>query len=100
MSSITPSSQPQPPHLTAWREPASGRSGLGVGAIIGSALTPREVYVTPPPPPRAYYGAASYGGPEPWTPGWYRYCRALHGPYFDANSGYYQGGDGGVYFCR
>jgi hypothetical protein len=84
---------------------AAGIIGLGVGAIIGSALTPREVYVTPPPPPppRAYYGAASYGGyggPPPWTPGWYRYCQALHGPYFDANSGYYQGGDGGVYFCR
>ena len=37
---------------------------------------------------------------SPGLPGWYRYCRALHGPYFDANSGYYQGGDGGVYFCR
>jgi hypothetical protein len=84
---------------------AAGLIGLGVGAVIGSALTPREVYVTPPPPPppRAYYGPAAYGaygGPAPWTGPWYRYCRDLHGPYFDANTGYYQGGDGGVYFCR
>lgn len=79
---------------------AAGIIGLGVGAIIGSALTPREVYVTPPPPGPAYYGPASYGGPPPWTSGWYRYCRSLHGPHFDANSGYFQGADGGVYFCR
>ncbi len=80
---------------------AAGIIGLGVGAIIGSAMTPREVYVAPPPPPRrAYYGPASYGGPQPWTSGWYRYCRSLHGPNFDANTGYYQGADGGVYFCR
>ena len=81
---------------------AAGIIGLGVGAIIGSALTPREVYVTPPPPPppRAYYGAASYGGPEPWNFRLVSLLPRCTGPYFDANSGYYQGGDGGVYFCR
>ncbi len=29
----------------------AGLIGFGVGAIVGSALTPREVYVAPPPPP-------------------------------------------------
>jgi hypothetical protein len=29
----------------------AGLLGFGVGAIVGSALTPREVYVVPPPPP-------------------------------------------------
>ena len=36
---------------------AAGIIGLGVGAIIGSALTPREVYVVPPPPPPPVYSA-------------------------------------------
>ena len=35
MSSITPSSQPQPTHLAAWPQPVSQRSGVAVGAIIG-----------------------------------------------------------------
>ena len=29
---------------------AAGIIGLGVGAIVGSALTPQTVYVAPPPP--------------------------------------------------
>jgi hypothetical protein len=32
----------------------AGLLGFGVGAIIGSALTPQTVYVAPPPPP-VYY---------------------------------------------
>jgi hypothetical protein len=68
----------------------AGLLGLGIGAIIGSALTPTEVYVAPAP---AY-------GPPAWTPAWYRYCRAVHGPYFDPRSGYFQAADGGVYFCQ
>lgn len=84
-------------HGDAW---GAGLVGLGVGAIIGSALAPREVYVVPPPPPGpAYYGPVSYG-PPPWSPGWYGYCRNLHGPYFNPNTGYFQGADGGWYFCR
>lgn len=82
----------------------AGLLGFGIGAIVGSALTPQTVYVAPPPPPppRAYYGPAAYGygGPPPWSPAWYRYCRATHGPYFDPQSGYFQGADGGWYFCR
>jgi len=40
----------------------AGLLGFGVGAMVGSALTPRDVYVVPPPPPPpAYYGPASYG---------------------------------------
>jgi len=74
----------------------AGLLGLGIGAIVGSALTPREVYVASPP---VYYGPIAYG-PPPWTPTWYRYCRSLHGPYFDPRSGYFRGGDGGWYFCH
>jgi hypothetical protein len=78
----------------------AGLVGFGIGAIVGSALAPREVYVVPPPPPaRAYYGPAVYG-PPPWSPGWYAYCRNLHGPYFNPETGYFQGADGGWYFCR
>lgn len=75
---------------------AAGLLGLGIGAIVGSALTPREVYVVSPPP---YYGPAAYGPPA-WTPSWYRYCRSIHGPYFDPGSGYFQAADGGQYFCH
>jgi len=78
----------------------AGLVGFGIGAIVGSALAPREVYVAPPPPPaRAYYGPAAYG-PPPWSPAWYAYCRNLHGPYFNPNTGYFEGADGGFYFCQ
>jgi hypothetical protein len=76
----------------------AGLLGFGIGAVVGSALTPSTVYVAPPPPP-AYYGPAAYG-PPPWSPGWYSYCRNTHGPYFNARTGYFQGDDGGWYFCR
>ena len=39
----------------------AGLLGFGVGAIVGSALTPKEVYVVPPPPPpTVYYAPAGY----------------------------------------
>ena len=75
----------------------AGLLGFGVGAIVGSALTPRELYVVPPPPP-PYYGPVGYG-PEPWSPGWYRYCRGTYGPSFNPSTGYFQAADGGWYFC-
>ena len=35
----------------------AGLAGFGIGAILGGALAPREVYVVPPPPPPpVYYG--------------------------------------------
>jgi hypothetical protein len=79
----------------------AGLLGFGVGAIVGSALAPSTVYVAPPPPPPppAYYGPASYG-PPPWSPAWYSYCRQVHGQYFNPNTGYFQGQDGGWYFCQ
>lgn len=48
----------------------AGLLGLGIGAIVGSALTPREVYVVPPPPPPppAYYGPVGYA-PRALEPG-------------------------------
>ena len=77
----------------------AGIVGFGVGALVGSALTPREVYVVPPPPPPPayYYGPVVYGPPA-WSPGWYRYCARYPG--FNPNTGYYVAGNGQPYFCR
>jgi hypothetical protein len=80
----------------AW---GAGLLGFGVGAIVGSALTPREVYVVPPPPPPAYYyGPVSYG-PPPWTPDWYAYCSSRY-QRFNPRTGYFIGLDGYPRFCR
>jgi len=80
----------------------AGLLGFGVGAIVGSALTPQQVYVAPPPPPpppaRAYYGPASYG-PPPWTPDWYSYCYSLYRS-FNPRTGTFIGYDGYEHFCR
>jgi len=45
----------------------AGLVGLGVGAVIGSALAPQTVYVAPPPPPPVYYAPppAVYVAPPP-----------------------------------
>lgn len=74
----------------------AGLLGFGVGAIVGSALTPREVYVAPPP--RPVYSRAGYG-PPPWTPNWYTYCYSRYRT-FDPNSGTFVGYDGYEHFCR
>ena len=80
-------------------EPVSWASALGLS--WEGAITPREVYVVPapPPPPPVYYGPAAYG-PQPWSPGWYRYCRAIYGPSFNPNTGYFLSADGGWYYCQ
>ena len=81
----------------------AGLLGFGIGAAVGSALTPSTVVVAPPPPP-AYappppaYPAAY--GPPPWSPGWYSFCQNEYGPNFNPNTGYYLAADGGWYFCR
>ena len=74
----------------------AGLLGFGVGAIVGSALTPREVYVAPPPPRPVY--RAGYG-PEPWSPDWYSYCYSRYRS-FNPNSGTFVGYDGYERFCR
>jgi hypothetical protein len=74
----------------------AGLLGFGVGAIVGSALAPREVYVVPPP---TYYSPAGYG-PPPWSPGWFGYCRNLYGPSFNPNTGYFEAANGAWYFCQ
>jgi BA14K-like protein len=77
----------------------AGLIGFGVGAIVGSALTPREVYVAPPPPPaRTYYAPAAYG-PTPWSPDWYSYCYSRYRS-FNPNTGTFIGYDGYERFCR
>jgi hypothetical protein len=81
-----------------WNAVGAGLLGFGVGAIVGSALTPREVYVAPPPPRPTYYTPAGYG-PPPWTPDWYTYCYSRYRS-FDPNSGTFVGYDGYEHFCR
>jgi BA14K-like protein len=74
----------------------AGLLGFGIGAIVGSAIAPREVYVGPPPP--AYYGPVAYG-PPPWTPEWYSYCAQTYRS-FNSHTGYFIGYDGQPYFCQ
>jgi hypothetical protein len=77
----------------------AGLAGFGIGAILGGALAPREVYVVPPPPPPpVYYGPTAYG-PLPWSPGWYDYCTRRY-PGFNPQTGYFVEPDGQPYFCR
>jgi hypothetical protein len=45
----------------------AGLVGFGIGAILGSALAPSEVYLIPPPPPD-YYGPVNYGPPDYYGP--------------------------------
>ena len=79
----------------------AGLLGFGIGAVVGSALTPSTVVVAPPPayapPPPAYPVAYA---PPPWSPGWYSYCQNRYGPNFNPNTGYYLAADNGWYFCR
>ncbi len=83
-------------HRDTW---GAGLLGFGVGAVVGSALSPREVYVVPPPPPAPYYyGPVSYG-PPPWTPDWYAYCSSRY-PGFNPRTGYFIGVDSYPRFCR
>jgi hypothetical protein len=80
----------------------AGIIGFGIGALVGTALAPREVYVAPPPPPPEYYGSAAYGpayGPPAWTPEWYTYCAQRYRS-FNSRTGYFIGYDGLPYFCQ
>lgn len=74
----------------------AGLIGLGVGAVIGSALTPREVYVTPPPRPA--YRRAGYR-PVAWSEEWFEYCYARYRS-FNPRTGTFIGYDGYERFCR
>jgi len=77
----------------------AGLLGFGIGAIVGSALTPQTVYVAPPPPPPpVYYAPAAYG-PPPWSPDWYAYCASRYRS-FNPNTGYFIGYDGVPRFCQ
>ena len=74
---------------------AAGIIGFGVGAIVATALAPREVYVAPPPP---RYAPVAYG-PQPWSPDWYSYCYSRYRS-FNPNTGTFVGYDGYERFCR
>jgi hypothetical protein len=68
-----------PAHAGNGSAVGAGIVGFGVGAILGSALSPQAVYVAPPPPPvyyvppppPVYYGAVVYG--PPYRHGYYKY---------------------------
>jgi hypothetical protein len=67
-----------PAHAGNGSAVGAGLLGFGIGAIVGSAVTPPAVYVAPPPPvyyvpppPPVYYGAVVYG--PPYRYGYYRY---------------------------
>ena len=91
--------QPMPAEAGRGNAWGAGLAGFGLGAIVGSALTPRQVYVVPPPPPPpAYYGPVSFA-PPPWTPDWYAYCGSRYRS-FNPRTGYFVGYDGYPHFCR
>jgi hypothetical protein len=95
LAALTPAGPAEAGHGSAV---GAGLAGFGIGAILGGALAPREVYVVPPPPPPpVYYGPVVYGPPA-WTPAWYDYCGRYPG--FDPRTGYYAGPGGRPYFCR
>ena len=71
----------------------AGLVGLAAGAVIGSALTPKEVYVTPAPARPVGYR------PQPWTEDWYAYCSSRYRS-FNPRSGTFLGYDGYEHFCR
>ena len=73
----------------------AGLVGLAAGAVIGSALTPKQVYVAPPPAP---YQPVGYR-PQPWTEDWYAYCSSRYRS-FNPRSGTFVGYDGYERFCR
>ncbi|MEM7191858.1 MAG: BA14K family protein [Pseudomonadota bacterium] len=75
-----------------WNAVGAGLVGLGVGAVIGSALAPKTVVVAPPARPVGYR-------PQPWTDAWYNYCSARYRS-FNPQSGTYLGYDGYEHFCR
>ena len=68
-----------PAHAGNGSAVGAGLLGFGIGAIVGSAVTPPAVYVAPPPPPvyymppppPVYYGAVVYG--PPYRYGYYRH---------------------------
>jgi hypothetical protein len=75
---ITALSLTAPAHAGNGSAVGAGLLGFGIGAIVGSAVTPPAVYVAPPPPvyyvpppPPVYYGAVVYG--PPYRYGYYRY---------------------------
>ena len=60
-------------------EVGAGLVGFGIGAVVGSALAPQQVYVAPPPP--AYYAPPPpvyYAPPPPVYVGPVFYGRPPH----------------------
>lgn len=87
-------------HHSRGNAAAAGVIGLAAGAILGSTLArpspPQVIYQAPPPPPRPY---PVYGRIDPWSPGWYQYCRSRFRS-FNPQTGTYRGYDGRDHFCN
>jgi hypothetical protein len=90
----------------AW---AAGAVGLAAGALLGTALAqPREPEVIYRDyddgyyrrPVQAYQEAPRYyGGAQPWSREWYRYCSDRYRS-FNPETGTYRGYDGRDHFCN
>jgi hypothetical protein len=84
---------------------AAGAIGLAAGALIGGALAqPREpdvIYRDYDDRPLRVYREVpvrAYGGAEPWSREWYRYCGSRYRS-FNPETGTYRGFDGLDHFC-
>ena len=89
----------------AW---AAGAIGLAAGALIGGALAqPAEPiyrdyddgYYRRPVRVYREVGPRYYGGAQPWSPSWYRYCADRYRS-FNPETGTFRGYDGRDYFCN
>ncbi len=90
----------------AW---AAGAVGLAAGALLGGALAqssqPQVIYRDYDDgyyqrPVRVYREApAYYGGAQPWSREWYRYCSTRYRS-FNPETGTFRGYDGRDYFCN
>jgi hypothetical protein len=69
---------PSAPANAGGSDVGAGLLGFGIGAVVGSALTPQTVYVAPPPP--VYYAPPPpvYYAPPPVYVGPVFYGRAPH----------------------
>lgn len=95
---------------------ALGALGLATGVIIGGAIASQNrhryrerVYIDPPvddyyqqrPVYRRHrpVRVEHYGGLEPWSQSWYRYCSQRYRS-FNPETGTFRGYDGRNYFCN
>ena len=89
-----------PSAASAGNSVGAGLLGFGVGAIVGSALTPREVYVVPPPPPPSVYLRSGCLVQNRGAPVGLNTAAGTMDRPFNPRTGYFQAADGGWYSLR